>query len=295
MDTDPSSELRGAPVILGLARLVLVLTAIGGAVAVAFLSLRGESAVGELFFVELGWSEPRTTTLELIFAGTLLFASCILLLPTFAVGRLPGRIAMVVLATGMFAVAAARTVMGGEPFAEWTLLASAVRIAVPLALLFVGFGSVRAGRQAAWILRVAVATTFAAHGVEALSHSPQFVDLILIADGHLSQYLGGRLLFDEPSTRTLLTGIGMVDLGLAFAVLVLRSRVILTYMIFWGLLTAAARLLAGGVEWWPLALERIANGGAPLALVFLMVALRRSRAAKLAPLPAEEPTASDPS
>lgn len=241
--------------------------------ALAFPAYREISPIGELAFVDLHLAETAVFALEMSLAGGLVVAALVMVLPRFMVGVAAARLAAAVILGGLLATGLARMLLGGAPYSQWTLVAEAARYAVPLALLLL---ATKAQRPSAWILRIGIALTFAAHGREALAHTPRFVDLILIADGHVSGLLEGHRLFDEASARTLLTGIGAIDLGLAVLGLVMRSRALWLYMAFWGFLTAASRVLAGGLDWWPAALERLPNGAAPLALVLLAGSLARS-------------------
>ena len=106
-----------------------------------------------------------------------------------------------------------------------------------------------------WILRIAVAGEFLGHGVFALQGKegwiPYFEALGLTPDFALS----------------VLPWIGAMDILLAILVLVKPIRLALLWMAFWGLWTALLRPIAGEPIWD--FVERWANWGAPLALLYL--------------------------
>jgi len=62
--------------------------------------------------------------------------------------------------------------------------------------------------------------------------------------------------------------VGMLDVALAFLVLVHPVRLALLWMIFWGFWTALLRPLVGEPIWD--FVERSANWGAPLALLLML-------------------------
>jgi hypothetical protein len=112
-------------------------------------------------------------------------------------------------------------------------------------------------KRVEWVLRVAVCGTFVGHGVLAIQgHSP-FLAL-----------MAAILSFSEETSRFLLVAIGILDVFLAVLVLFRPVRLALVWMIFWGALTAIARPWSGLYSVWAL-MERSANWGAPLALLFI--------------------------
>lgn len=159
--------------------------------------------------------------------------------------------------------------------------ASAARIAAPFALLLVHWSRFRALLGIAVtptcerLIRVALALTFAAHGVEALQHRGSFVDMLITASGNL---LSMRM--TESLATGLLIAIGVIDLVLAVLVLVRRWRQVALYMAAWGLITASARLvvLRWDVGWYEFAI-RAPHWALPLVLYY---------AWRLAPRPAKQ-------
>lgn len=109
-----------------------------------------------------------------------------------------------------------------------------------------------------WVLRVAVFGEFLGHGVFALQGKAQWILWI-------EEILGT----DPATAATLLTLIGVVDVAVAFAVLLWRGvpRVVLLWAAVWGFWTALVRPIVGEPMWD--FVERWANWGAPLALLML--------------------------
>lgn len=148
-------------------------------------------------------------------------------------------------------------------------LTEAARISLPLVLwrVVVALRADPASRgwsaSAEGIARIGVATTFAAHGIEALAHYPSFIDMLIISFRNL-----GFPSLSENSATTLLTLIGTLDLVLALLVLTTRWPLIAGYMAFWGLTTAAARITTRDFElgWIDTAI-RAAHFAIPLVLV----------------------------
>jgi uncharacterized membrane protein YphA (DoxX/SURF4 family) len=110
---------------------------------------------------------------------------------------------------------------------------------------------------ATWVLRVAVAGEFIGHGVFALQQKQGWI-----------KYFEAVGLSPE-NALTLMPIIGAVDIVLAVLILVKPVRVAVLWMAIWGLLTAMIRWPIGPDPLWDF-VERWANWGAPLALLFLM-------------------------
>lgn len=111
-------------------------------------------------------------------------------------------------------------------------------------------------KVAEWILRVAVAGEFIGHGVFALQGRAAWVKWFSIFG-----------ISDPQTATTLLWFVGLLDVILAVSVLIKPIRIVLLWMAFWGFWTALMRPIAGDsvFEF----IERWANWGAPLALLFL--------------------------
>lgn len=108
-----------------------------------------------------------------------------------------------------------------------------------------------------WILRIAVAGEFVGHGVFALQSKKAWIDWI-------NQLTGAEI----STAATLLTFIGLLDLLVALIVLVRPIRAVVLWAAFWGFWTALVRPLVGEPIWD--FVERWANWGAPLTLLFLI-------------------------
>ncbi len=107
-----------------------------------------------------------------------------------------------------------------------------------------------------WILRVSVAGEFAGHGVFALQGKKQWVGWF--------EPFG----ISDPNVATqLLFLIGLMDLAVALIILVRPIRIVLLWAALWGFWTALLRPIVGEPVWD--FVERWANWGAPLALLFL--------------------------
>jgi hypothetical protein len=104
-----------------------------------------------------------------------------------------------------------------------------------------------------WVLRIAVFGEFLGHGVFALQ-----------------QKAGWLVYFDavgiaENTANTMMTYIGVMDIALAIAVLLVPFNAAILWMALWGLWTALIRWPVGPDPIWDF-FERWTNWGAPLAL-----------------------------
>ena len=111
--------------------------------------------------------------------------------------------------------------------------------------------------KAIWVLRIAVAGEFIGHGVFALQGKKDWVEWF------------AQFGVSDPTVATqLLFILGIIDITLAVLVLVRPVRLALLWMVFWGFWTALLRPIVGMPVWD--FVERWANWGAPLALLFLL-------------------------
>lgn len=111
-------------------------------------------------------------------------------------------------------------------------------------------------KKVEWVLRLTVAGEFIGHGVFALQGKKDWVGWFStfgVSDPHLAT----QLLFI----------VGIMDIALAILLLVKPVRIALLWMAFWGFWTALVRPMVGLPVWD--FIERWANWGAPLALLFL--------------------------
>jgi len=107
-----------------------------------------------------------------------------------------------------------------------------------------------------WALRIAIFGTFLGHGVLALQLKPSFLGLIAGMSG----------ISGSPAEELLLS-IGIVDIIIAISAIIFPFRLLLIWAFVWSFLTALARPVAGEPIWD--FVERWANWGAPLALLYL--------------------------
>lgn len=107
-----------------------------------------------------------------------------------------------------------------------------------------------------WVLRIAVAGEFLGHGVFALQ----------VKQGWIPYFTSVGISVE--TATILLPLIGIMDIALALLVLIKPIPAALLWMTFWGFWTALIRPIAGQPIWD--FIERFANIGAPLALLFLV-------------------------
>lgn len=108
-----------------------------------------------------------------------------------------------------------------------------------------------------WVLRIAVAGEFIGHGVFALQGKKDWI-------GWFAKFG----VADPAVAAQLLFAVGMLDIAFAIIILLKPVRIVLLWMVFWGFWTALLRPIFGMPVWD--FVERWANWGAPLALLFLV-------------------------
>jgi len=106
-----------------------------------------------------------------------------------------------------------------------------------------------------WILRIAVAGEFLGHGIFALQQKAGWVKYFTAVN------------ISPDMAMTLMTYIGIMDIVVALFVLFRPIKIVILWAAFWGFATALVRPIAGEPIWD--FIERFANIGAPLALLFL--------------------------
>ena len=112
-------------------------------------------------------------------------------------------------------------------------------------------------QKAIWALRIGVAGEFLGHGVLALQGKADWI-------GWFAKFG----ISDAGTAATLLTLVGILDITVALVVLFKPVKPVLLWAIFWGFWTALVRPIVGAPIWD--FVERFANWGAPLALLFLL-------------------------
>jgi hypothetical protein len=232
----------------------------------------------------LGLSEGFSLGVERAFAAALLVAALLVAWrpAVWSAGWSAGLLATLVLAMWW-------TVEGYQPSPDWLprwaaaffpLLTHAARVGCPLGLALLLAGD---SQRALRVLRWAIAVTFAAHGLEAMQHNYEFVNMLIVAAQRL---LGWRM--PQAVAEASLTVIGVLDVVLALGCLTGRLRSVLWYMAVWGLATAAARIV---VFPWDQGFAACATR-LPHATIPLYLALEwemRRNATTLAPSPAPTP------
>lgn len=104
------------------------------------------------------------------------------------------------------------------------------------------------------VLRIGVFGVFLGHGIFALEGKQKFVEMIQ-----------SMVPVDGATATSLLFAVGVVDILVAFSVLVKPQRFVLIYATAWAFITALARVTAGDPVWD--FVERAANWAVPLALL----------------------------
>lgn len=159
--------------------------------------------------------------------------------------------------------AQAAAINGGKAFSELAVPAHATRWGIFVALVLLFLRTPQKDLIANWVLRGACALTFGIHGWEALQLNPPFQDLMFATAGHFGIGLS------ETVCHGLLRTIGVMDLVLAVSILVIHFRPLLIWMGCWGLITAASRPIAMGLDAWPEFAMRLPNSAAPLLVLFI--------------------------
>src|SRR4030065_248372 len=107
-----------------------------------------------------------------------------------------------------------------------------------------------------WILRIAVAGEFIGHGVFGLQVKQSWIPYLT------------SIGIPAETAMTLMPVIGALDIALAILVILKPMRIALLWMTIWAFATALIRPIAGEPIWD--FVERFANIGAPLALLYLL-------------------------
>jgi len=219
----------------------------------------GVDAIHEWLFEKAGLLEAANLTGQI--------AAVLLMIVAVSAILKPQRWLLALCCLWMFAIAFATKDNPGSESDTLALLAHAVRIALPIGLALLLpkskkriFGADAPPPIATWLLVLGCSATFAAHGIEAVRHNPEFTMLIFGSADWINW---------EPSqanVETILTVIGVHDFILVALLLLRRWRWVAGWMAFWGFTTALSRMTAMGDDVWYETFIRVANGGVPLAL-----------------------------
>jgi hypothetical protein len=253
-----------------LVTVVLASAVVAGALAMVVIAWRNDgTAINTYLFMDCGLGPGIASALERSAAGLALATTIA------GVARRSGT--WLWPSAGYFLVEAiARRYVQGQAYSEWALLTDAPRYLTPVALTAWYAAAHTAGQwregwrqTAAWVLRMALAAVFATHGAEALKGNPAFVDLIISSGGNLL-----HVRVAEGSARTILQLIGLMDCGIAGAIILWARPAILAWAANWAAVAAFARLTANGLGAYPEVLLRASYFLGPTALWALQHAAR---------------------
>jgi hypothetical protein len=147
---------------------------------------------------------------------------------------------------------------------SWLVIPNHALRLTPFLLILIPWRSVTAIR----IMTITTVGTFIGHGLKALFTYPEFIDYILVF------YQLINFPIREATATILLHTIGIIDITLGLYILFLqRTRWVLCYMIFWGLITALTRLMYYGQGAWHEVTIRNAH-----FLIVLLLLLQTQRA-----------------
>lgn len=174
---------------------------------------------------------------------------------------------------------------GGELLSEWSLVESALRISIPIALLLIVVNNRLQPTE--WVLRVATALTFAIHGYKAWIAAGEFVAMIYATFQNLliAVFENPPDFWPEQShVELILKGIAIADLLVAVLIILRRWPRVALYAAIWGLITACARTTSSSFGW-PDTLLRAAHVGGPLILYLQWQRLYKATGTSKQPAP----------
>jgi hypothetical protein len=209
---------------------------------------------------ESGWSEPLAGRVVFIMTVLLVLSSFCIWIRNLRWLALTASVVMLVEMVLETALPSAK--YPGLYWAEW-----AMRYTIPVIALFLIQPTKKSKVWSGGIMRVAIALTFAVHGLKALLGDPHFVDFILVLCRKMN--LGG---VTEAHALTGLHVIGTIDLLLAAHLIgfrVARNRMVLIWMAVWGAITAFSRITYGGWGNWHEVLIRSTHFMMPVALLLM--------------------------
>jgi len=167
-------------------------------------------------------------------------------------------------ALAILIIAYAHTVYPPEFTTVFTIPCYALRFLLPLAILFLYRGNELYCRR---VLIIGTALTFSAHGAKALFNEVIFIDYLL------AFFYDIGVPVSVAAATTLLHIIGTIDIALSHHILFFRIQRIhwvLKYMVFWGLVSALARVTFSGLGAWHEVTIRAQHYLVPLALLLMI-------------------------
>lgn len=218
----------------------------------AWKILQWGSYVNSWLFLEARTSEHFAASVDYVFSAMLLACAGLVWLRRFRASAL--LLSVWVLLDSISAMAL-------NIWQPWLIpIGSAARWLAPLALVLLPSRKLDAEK----VLRLGIALTFAAHGVEAWLHKRLFIDYVLSAWNDLG------ISVDDATAQTQLLAIAVIDVAVAVAILVPRQmRKTAIWMIFWGLATASMRVIYSGIGNTPEFLVRLVHVAIPLTLLLM--------------------------
>lgn len=220
----------------------------------------------------LGWSEATASAIQSGLGWLLLPAALILIWKSHPLVLLLPITFQVANTVAMWQIAGGYSLLADWlPFDVLTLFPFATQLlriggAVGLAMLCwkqedSQGSSVRFARTMEF-LRWAAVIVYVAHGVEALQHNPEFLDLVVYSTYRV---FGAEI--SESFAATSLTVIGTVDVLVGLICVFARSKWAMSWMAVWGAVTALSRVVAfGWAIGWHASLARAPHCGVPLAV-----------------------------
>lgn len=168
-------------------------------------------------------------------------------------------------------LAATKTYRGGELLSDWVFAEHGLRLAVPISLLILHFSERLQPTE--WVLRIAVAATFAIHGIKAWLAAPAFVTMVIATCENLFEFWPA-----QSAVELTLKVVCIADLIVAVLIIARRWPRVALYASLWGFITALARYTSQSTAW-PETLLRAAHVGGPLTLYLQWQRSFRERAA----------------
>jgi hypothetical protein len=239
-----------------------------------WLTARLGSQTGAWLLMEMQWDHAVIGPLERRTGVALIVTSVLLWIPHGWAFSLPVALMLI------FDAWAGMTV-GGYAFSNWTLGAHAGRYMTAIALFSWGIGSLTSHRisikHTEWTLRIGIATVFIVHGLEAWWQHPGFTDFLI---GTAENLFGWD--WTEETTFWILRVIAIVDIVVALLLLFSTHRALIGWLVFWGLITALARVTTHGYE---LFYEVMLRSGHYLGPIVIYLLYRAAKTGKQAPTP----------
>lgn len=223
-----------------------------------FFQLYKGAAISSILLMHYGISDIQSLYVEKV------FAVFFLVFGGFSVWRTSSILLFIISVLILF-ISLVSFYAGGKHFSELSVFAHFARIVLPLAYLY---DLRKEFAISVWFLKSGIAITFATHGWEALQANPVFID-----------YLIGFFHFriQEQTATYLLMMVGILDLLVAMIIWKSSSILAMYWVVFWGFLTAALRILDSGLENFPEFLVRIPNFSLGLILLLHTYNLKKSR------------------